>query len=708
MRWLAPVVVILVTFLAFQPAVNSAFLNLDDQVGIELNQRYRGLSGEHLKWMFSTGRMGHYQPLSWISLGVDHRLWGMDSRGYHLTNVVLHVLGAWLTYFLARRVLRLTAADRVEPKGSRASVERLAAAVAALAFAVHPLRVESVAWVTERRDVLSLVFFLLALLAWLRAAPETRPLGVRPGLAIAALAAGMGGLALLAASLDLRGDDGLALRGPGAVGLVGAAVLVFAVGPLVRRALRWEGRAASGTWISIALACLLASLFAKAWGVVVPALLLVIDVWPLRRLGPEQAGRGARAAALIFEKLPFAVLVLPFVALATWAQATLNQTMLSWAEHSLHERLAQSCYGLAFYPWKTLVPIGLIPFHNLPDELSLRQARFAVPAIAVVLVTTGLVLLRRRWPAGLVAWLLFALMIFPVLGWMQSGPQLVAERYSYFSCLPFALLVGGGVVAAHRRGGIGRWLVPVSVAVWIFGLTGLTFRQARNWQSSEALWVHTLRVEPGQPDACLGLAVIRRDEALRTGDVERRRELLLEALELLEQGRAARQDARFDSQLAQVHMNLAELPGIDPAQRQGHVESAVQCSRSALEIGKSSGQGILAPYYLIYGQSLLAAGEPAKALEPLQIFVRAKPARAAGHAALGEALLAMGRSREAADELTRAVEIEPAMARSWILLGRAWEQAGDPVRAVETYRQALIRSPGEPEATRRLQALGAR
>jgi hypothetical protein len=85
-RWAPPLVVCLVAFLAFLPALGAAFLNLDDQPGIEHNQSFRGLDREHLAWMFRTGKMGHYQPLSWLTLALDHALWGMDPRGYHATN----------------------------------------------------------------------------------------------------------------------------------------------------------------------------------------------------------------------------------------------------------------------------------------------------------------------------------------------------------------------------------------------------------------------------------------------------------------------------------------------------------------------------------------------------------------------------------------------------------------------------------------------
>jgi tetratricopeptide (TPR) repeat protein len=152
-----PVLVAGVTAACFLPSLQNDFVLWDDDMNITGNRRYRGLSPAHLRWMFTTLLGGHYQPLSWLTLGVDHALWGMDARGYHLTSLVLHVTAALAVYALLRAVLE-------HRSGWPAYA---AAALGALFFAVHPLRVESVAWVTERRDVLSGLFFVLTLVAYL-------------------------------------------------------------------------------------------------------------------------------------------------------------------------------------------------------------------------------------------------------------------------------------------------------------------------------------------------------------------------------------------------------------------------------------------------------------------------------------------------------------------------------------------------------------
>ncbi len=153
------------TCLVFLPALDGRFLPWDDESNLVANRAWRGLGPSQLGWMLTSFHKGHWIPVTWLSFAVDYLVWGMDPRGYHLTNVLIHGANAGLVCLLVMRLL--------ETASGVGGTARLAgAAAAALAFALHPLRVESVAWVTERRDVLSAFFFLLAILAYLRAVRE--------------------------------------------------------------------------------------------------------------------------------------------------------------------------------------------------------------------------------------------------------------------------------------------------------------------------------------------------------------------------------------------------------------------------------------------------------------------------------------------------------------------------------------------------------
>src|SRR5438132_10554539 len=163
-HWLVPALVALVTFVAFLPTLHNQFVNWDDVENFLDNPHYRGLGWIQLRWMWTT-HLGHYIPLTWMTLGLDYLLWGMNPLGYHLTNLLLHAANAVVFFFIVHRILTLA----LPGPAKRGHALAVAAGFAALVFAIHPLRVESVAWVTERRDVLSGLFYLSAILIYLRA-----------------------------------------------------------------------------------------------------------------------------------------------------------------------------------------------------------------------------------------------------------------------------------------------------------------------------------------------------------------------------------------------------------------------------------------------------------------------------------------------------------------------------------------------------------
>ncbi len=161
-----PLLLGLASFAVFFPALSNQFVNWDDDLMLVDNPYYRGLGWVQLRWMFTTFHNGHFQPLSWITLGFDYLLWGMDPFGYHLTNIILHSINTILFYFVCRLLLSKISASALKEASWPLAAS---AALAAIFFALHPLRVESVVWATERRDVLSGSFFLAAIYFYLRA-----------------------------------------------------------------------------------------------------------------------------------------------------------------------------------------------------------------------------------------------------------------------------------------------------------------------------------------------------------------------------------------------------------------------------------------------------------------------------------------------------------------------------------------------------------
>ena len=422
----AAAVIVGAVFACFLPALGSQFVLWDDDMNFTENLSYRGLSTSHLAWMFTTLYGGHYQPLTWVTLGLDYTIWGMNPTGYHLTNLVLHAANGLLVYRLI--------AGLVPGIGSGAAL------AGALLFAIHPLRVESVAWATERRDVLSGLFYLLTVLAYLRLVQAKR-----------------------------------------------------------------AGRAWRG-WLAASLACFVLSLLSKAWAITLPLVLLVLDVHPLRRLV-----RRSDAVPLLLEKLPYAGIALGGGVLAELA-SNLVPAKRTLAQHGLVERAAQAAYGLVFYLWKTVVPAGLSPVYLLEQTLRPSAPRYVASAAIVVGVTAAAVLLRRRAPWVAVAWACYALILATVLGFVQTGPQIAADRYSYLACLPVAVLAAAGIDRLP-----GRRITAVVAVAALATLGVLTFRQTRVWHDSRTLWEHALRVDPDNYIAYTNRGTVRQAEGDRAG-----------------------------------------------------------------------------------------------------------------------------------------------------------------------------------------------
>jgi tetratricopeptide (TPR) repeat protein len=209
--------------------------------------------------------------------------------------------------------------------------------------------------------------------------------------------------------------------------------------------------------------------------VTLPLVLVILDAYPLRR----------RAW---LEKLPFFILSAAALALGVFGQHG-PHTMRSFAEYGLAPRLAQSCYGLAFYLWKTLIPLGLSPIYELPVALDPFELRFLASAALVAALSAWVWVQRKKQPAFAALWLFYVLSLLPVLGLLQFGDQIAADRYSYLPCLGWALLFGAAVLGAGPRG-------RALAAAWLIALAVLGWRQTLVWRDSVSLWTHALAVDP--------------------------------------------------------------------------------------------------------------------------------------------------------------------------------------------------------------------
>lgn len=613
-----PTAVFGLTFLVFLPSLRGEFVNWDDLANFVNNPDYRGLGWQQIKWMWTTTLLGHYIPLTWMTFGLNYVLGGMIPWGYHLVNVLLHAANAALFYSLARRLLGAAGVeDRAGGWG---------AAFAALVFGIHPLRVESVAWITERRDVLYAFFFLLSTLAYLR-------------------------------SVQDEADD-------------------------------------SRRWRRLSLLAFVAALLSKSAALTLPLALVVIDVYPLRRVARVGWGH------LLREKAPYVTLAAGGAMLAVIAVVK-GARFTGYGDYGPAARVAMVAYNLVFYPAKWLSPVGLSPLYELPPRVDPLDARFLAPLIVLIAVTVVLVVSRHRWPGALVAWVYSGLMVVPVSGFVHAGFQLAHDRYSYISGLGFAILAGGLFASqlsapAAARVASARAALSAVAAVAIVVALGLgTWRQTKFWTDSITLWERAIAIEP----SCvlcrsnLGTAWLDRGRP-REAEQAYREALALRgsraathnnlATALTDQNRydeaerEFREAFRLDPTLVAATANLGSLYA-----RQRRWDDAISLLRAAFRTKPD-----FPSLRINLGQALRNRGaELAQAGRLDDAIARFREASEIWRddpetlRFLGQALLQQGQVMEAIGPLGRSVALAPRHAPARFWLAKAYLLAGDRTRA---------------------------
>jgi Flp pilus assembly protein TadD len=601
LKRLVPLVVLVVTLLAFAGAFDNEFVNWDDEANFVANPYWCGFSAENVRWMLTTRLLGPYQPVSWLSLGLDCTLFGDGPTGPHVGNAVYHALAALMLFFVARRLL--ARALGLDVAGQACT---LGAIAAALAFGVHPLRVESVAWATERRDVLSGFLLLATVLLYLRAVDRS---GSEKRLAM--------GLALIVYTLSLG---------------------------------------------------------AKAIGMTLPAVLLVLDVWPLGRL--REAG-GLRTC--LVEKLAFVVPAAIFAWIAVGGQADVD-AMLTGEQMGPFDRMRLAAYGTVFYVGKTLWPATLWPHYQIPLDLDFSGLRYTLAVIATLVVTGAALALRRRAPWLLAGWVAYLVVLAPVSGLTIAGRQLAADRYSYLPGMVFALLAGGAIAWVERSAlARARSAVRLAAVVALVALTVRTVQQTELWRDSRALWVHVLINEPDSVPGRNNLAQILAEE----GDDET----------ALLHYEAARRLAPAEPA---IHLNL----GIH-YERLGRHGDAFAAVAKAAELDPDLWN---ARFFL--GSRLDMLHRPEEAVGHLQRAAELNPTFAQGKMMLARVLVDLGRMDEAAVEVEQVLRwLELRRAPQYGSLAKTASQAGRDDLARQALEAGLAAHPGDQNLSQRLSDL---
>jgi protein O-mannosyl-transferase len=432
------------------------FVNFDDPAYVTFNPVVRaGLTWPGVVWAFTNlhGEATYWHPLTWLSHMADCQLFGLKATGHHLTSLFLHTLNAVLLFALLRRMT-----------GRRGS----SAMVAAL-FALHPLQVDSVAWIAERKNVLSTCFGLLCLWAYARYADKSALSNQWP------VTSGRSSAKPVADHGQRTTDHASRITHHASLFYL-LSLLFFALG-----------------------------LMSKPTLVPLPFVMLLLDYWPLGRIG-ECGMRSAELRIthhasritllpLLVEKLPFLVLTTVSSLVTLRGHESLG-ALASAEELPVSSRLANAAVACALYLRKLVWPVDLSVFYLHPGHWP--AGAVAGSALLVLGVTAAAVWQARRRPYLIVGWLWFLGMLVPVSGLVQAHVQSMADRFAYVPVIGVLVMVVWGAAEWTGRGR--KWLRGYEgfglATLALAGCVVLTSLQLRHWRDSVTLLQRAVRVEP--------------------------------------------------------------------------------------------------------------------------------------------------------------------------------------------------------------------
>jgi protein O-mannosyl-transferase len=451
MKYYLTAAVALLTFLIYLPALRNDFVYWDDNLYVFENPNIQALDANFFRWAFLGFSVSNWHPVTWLSHALDYAVWGLDPFGHHLTSIIIHSINTALVVLLAMTLLEIARERSAQNASDSFLNDRAvltAAGVTGLLFGIHPVHVESVAWVAERKDLLSALFFLLSIMAYASAVrrQEGGKKGQRSG---------------------RNGKDGS-----------GQKSLIF------------------NKYYIAALGFFVLALMSKPMAVTLPVVLLVLDWYPVGRVRSVKTFRSS-----IIEKIPFIVLSMVSSLLTILAQRT-GEAIVSIEQIPASERIIVAAKSLIAYLGKILVPIDLIPFYPYPKVVSLFSFDHLLSIGMVTGITAACVIVAQKQKFWLAAWGYYVITLIPVLGIIQVGAQSMADRYTYLPSLgPFLIAgVGAGWAAERilvRQQGLNIRILSGIASVIIPVVLGyLTLGQIRIWQDSITLWSYVIDKSP--------------------------------------------------------------------------------------------------------------------------------------------------------------------------------------------------------------------
>ncbi len=626
---------------AYWPVIHFGFIGYDDPSYVTENGRVKaGLNWSNVLWALRTGEASNWHPLTWMSHMLDVQLFGLRPGAHHLINLLLHLVNSLLLLLLLKRMT-----ERFWPS----------LLVAAL-FALHPLHVESVAWIAERKDVLSTFFFMLTLLCYTRYA-ELR-----------------------------RTHQGARIPDP---------------------ALRVTPRASF--FYLVSLLCFALGLMSKPMLATVPCVLLLLDFWPLARLQIRNhpAPRGTKIKNLLLEKVPFFALAAAS-GIITWRVQDRAGSVSSLHDFPLSARAANAVASYLKYLGKTFWPADLIVYYPHPANNRFDRWlpwQIAAAAAFITLVSVLACLRWKRQPWFATGWFWFLGTLVPVIGLVQAGSQAMADRYTYIPLIGIFILIAwtcSGIVNAADLTPKFAWALAL-VAISACAL--VTRHQVNYWRDDFSLFEHALSVSERNAPAHTvlaaafgrqnkpGLALVHAKAAVNSDPAYAGGwHTLGDIYDLM--GRSSDAIPCYQTALQWNPHAVGTWFRLACVYRElGDSEKALQNFQQALRVNPefAPAHNHLAALLYLHGRRAEASAEFAEA-------IRLAPDSAQNHFNFGAVLAEQAKLTDAERELTEAVRLQPDNAPALSSLGMVLARQGRAADSQRTFRQLTHLCPTNGEA----------
>ena len=683
-KYLTVVLLIVCSLIAFGRIVANDFINFDDNVYITENNHIKaGLNSETLKWAFSAVVSSNWHPLTLLSHALDWRLFGANASGHHLVSLLLHIGSAILLFLFLNKTT-----GSLWPS----------AFVAAL-FALHPLRVESVAWAAERKDVLSMFLGLAVLYTY--ALYVEKPKLYKYCVCLILFA-----LSLMAKPMLVT---------------LPFVLLLLDYWPLGR----WQ-KALQPQLLPVSNESGLVKKKVKQ---------RKTDSTKEKKISVPLMNRAKIIRSLLWEKSPFIFLAIASSIVTIWVQK--NGGAIAYLEElPFLDRMLNAIVSYVAYLIKIFWPVNLAVFYTYRQFLPSWQV-FGAASILLG-ISIAVIYAIKKAPYLFVGWFWYLGTLVPVIGLIQVGKQSIADRYTYFPSIGIAIILTWSIVYLLPKVKL-RKIIIIPAAIILAALTFLTWQQCGYWKNSISLFNHVLQATKDNYLAHNNLGTALAAEGKKEEAIAHYRK----AIEInptftiahLNLGAALVAQGRIEEALAAIKMNpnqeeahfhlgvvlaaqgrneeaiahyLAAIkinPNYDDAHynlanlfmKQGKIEEAIAHYRQAIKINPDH-----ADAHCNLANVFVKQNKIDQAIEHFREAVRITPSSFASLNNLGVNLEKQLKHDEAASYYRRALVVEPKNPGIYFNLGVALGNKGKVKEAIEYFRQAIYLKPDYEEARRAL------